>query len=343
MATRHASRLLSGRLLRAAPPLDSARGLAASPGSLPLAAIKALRERSGAPISDVKQALEETGYDAEKAFEALRKKGLAAASKKATRPASEGLVGVAHSSSGLAIVEVNCETDFVARNKVFGELVSSVASCAAASPLHVQGANCEVDVEAVGQLKAEGQNMTLSDSIKEVAATVRENVKLRRAFLLTSPGVMWSYVHNPSPSGLPGLGQIVGVVSLESADGGPLTDSMKQVLKAQNAGQTLAMHVVGMRPQYIDRSAVDPAHLDREKAFLKEQALASGKPAAIVDKIVAGRLGKFFEEHCLMEQGYILDEGVKVGARLAALAKEGGMAGGLRVGSLLRVQCGEGL
>ena len=309
----------------------SASGSACSGGSN-MALIKKLRDQSGAPISDVKKALEETNWDLSKASEELRKKGLSAASKKASRSATEGLVGLASSGHGVAIVELNSETDFVARNQLF----TSVVSRAAQALLEDHGArqsrgsgnrgnsgnsgnsgaageHCvwNVDAETLGAIVVEGGS--LSEAVQEVAGTVRENIKLRRGVVLESVegaslGVVGTYVHSKVP-GAPMCGRIAGAVLLGLGGG---QGEQGDVSKLEDTANKLAMHVVGSVPKYLNRASVPAADLEKERQLLMEQAGTSGKPANIVEKMVEGRLNKFYQEHCLLEQAFVMDDKKRV-------------------------------
>lgn len=291
-----------------------------------MALIKKLRDQSGAPISDVKKALEETDWDLSKASEELRKKGLSAASKKASRSATEGLVGLASSGHGVAIVELNSETDFVARNQLF----TSVVSRAAQALLEDHGArqsrgsgnsgnsgaageHCvwNVDAETLGAIVVEGGS--LSEAVQEVAGTVRENIKLRRGVVLESVegaslGVVGTYVHSKVP-GAPMCGRIAGAVLLGLGGG---QGEQGDVSKLEDTANKLAMHVVGSVPKYLNRASVPAADLEKERQLLMEQAGTSGKPANIVEKMVEGRLNKFYQEHCLLEQAFVMDDKKRV-------------------------------
>ncbi|GMH38113.1 hypothetical protein BSKO_05997 [Bryopsis sp. KO-2023] len=333
--------LISGKRLQTLAILESlsTRGMSSS-GQM--AAIKALRERSGAPISDVKASLDEAGYDQEKAFENLRKKGLAAATKKGNRHAAEGLLGVAKGDGCMGIVEINCETDFVARNEGFCSVVSEAAKALLTVDKSAVNEGLEVDLSALEEVRVAASGARLKDYVAELSGSMRENIKLRRGFLLTSPGEIYTYIHNAPPSDIPLLGKIAGLVSIESTSAN-LSDSMKTAVSNEELGPRLAMQVVGLRPRFLDRSGVSPEELEKEKAILREHALSTGKPAPVVEKIVMGRLGKFYEDVCLMDQRYVIDESLTVKKLIDGIAKKGGEPGGLRIGSFLRVQCGEGL
>lgn len=165
---------------------------------------------------------------------------------------------------------------------------------------------------------------------------------LRRGFLLHSPGEIYSYLHNSPPSSVPSLGKMAGVVSLISPDGG-LSSAMKNSVEEENLGMRLAMQIVGLNPMYLDKDSVDAGHLEKEMRILREQALSENKPESIVDKIVLGRMSKFYEEVCLMDQKYVVDDSCTVKQVLKTVAKKGGDINGLKVNKFLRVECGQGL
>ena len=305
-------------------------------GKPDLAMIKELRERSGAPVKDVKAALEEGGWDMDLAFQALRKKGLAAAAKKGGRAAEEGLVGIASGPGASALVEINCETDFVARNEKFQSLLTAAAQAVLASEdvSLADSVTHELPAEVASTLKVES-GPTISEAVAEVGGTVRENVQFCRAFKLqTDCGVISSYLHT-SPAA--GLGRIGAMVVLEAADGSPLEGDTAD--KVQELGKKLAMHVTAVKPLFLDRDSVSPEALEAEKKLLTEQAAASGKPANIIEKMVTGRLSKFYEEFCLVDQKFVMDDSMKVSALLKAAGKDIGKE--LKLVSFLRAQVGE--
>ncbi len=250
------------------------------------ALVKDLREKSGAGMMDCKRALTENGGDIEAAVDWLRKKGLAAAAKKAGRVAAEGLIGVAAGGTAGAMVEVNSETDFVARNDAFQEFVRNVTKSAL-----VVGD----DVAALGAA-AYPAGGTATEALTALVAKIGENMALRRAVVLkVSAGAVATYVHS---SVAPGLGKIGVLVALESTG---------DVEKLNALGRQIAMHIAATNPISLDIASVDPAALAREKAILSEQAAASGKPPAVVEKMVEGRIRKFYEESVLLEQVYVVD------------------------------------
>ncbi len=284
------------------------------------ALVKELREKTGAGMMDCKKALGESGGDVEVAVDWLRKKGLSAAAKKAGRIAAEGLVGVAASGNRGAAVEINAETDFVARNETFQGFVRSVAEKALA-----KGG----DVEALkGEMLSTGR--TVADELTQLIATIGENMAVRRSALLqVSQGVVASYIHNATAAG---LGKIGVLVALESAgDAGRL----------EALGRQLAMHVAAANPQFLDVASVDGSALDRERDVLREQAKASGKADAIIDKMVEGRLRKFYEETVLVEQVFVIDGESRVSKVVEAVAKEIGQP--IKVAGFVRYALGEGI
>jgi elongation factor Ts len=285
------------------------------------ALVKELRETSGAGMMDCKKALTETGGDVEAAVDWLRKKGLAAAAKKAGRTAAEGLVGVKSAGTSGAVVEVNSETDFVARNDHFRKFVSDVAELA----LKAGG-----DIEALKALPFPGGEGTVADELTKMIAKIGENMSLRRtAAFSVSDGVVASYVHNQE---VPGLGKIGVLVALESTGD-------KGVLEA--FGRQLAMHIAATNPQSLDTDSLDQALIERERQVLMEQARASGKPEEIIEKMVQGRLRKFYEEVVLLEQVFVIDGESRVSKAVEAAGREAGAP--VKVTGFVRMQLGEGI
>jgi elongation factor Ts len=285
------------------------------------ALVKELRDKTGAGMMDCKRALGDSGGDIEAAVDWLRKKGLAAAAKKSGRVAAEGLVGVATRGAAGAVVEVNSETDFVARNELFQAFVRTVS---------VLAVGTTGDVEALKQAPYPGTGRTVAGELTELIGRIGENLVLRRAHrLAVTAGVVASYVHN---SLAPGLGKIGVLVALESAAG----EGMLAPL-----GRQLAMHVAAANPLYLDVAAVPASALDRERAVLREQAQVSGKTEAIVERMVEGRLRKFYEEAVLLEQVFVIDGESRVGKVIEAAAKEAGAP--VRVAGFVRFALGEGV
>ena len=279
------------------------------------ALVKELREKTGAGMMDCKKALTESSGELEVAIDWLRKKGLSAAAKKSGRVAAEGLVGVASAKNKAAMVEVNAETDFVARNEAFQALVQTVAAVA----LEVGE-----DVEAIKAAPYPGESRNVAEQITHLIATIGENMTIRRARVLqVGHGVVATYVHNALK---PGLGKIGVLVALE----GPSEAETLETL-----GRQVGMHVAATRPEALDSKAVDPAALERERAVLVEQARASGKPDAIIEKMVTGRIQKYYEEVVLLEQVWVHDGE----SRVKAVVKK---AGSELVG-FARFQLGEGI
>jgi elongation factor Ts len=285
------------------------------------ALVKALREKTLAGMMDCKRALAESDGDIEAAVDWLRKKGLAAAAKKSGRIAAEGLVGVATRGLAGAAVEVNSETDFVARNELFQDFVRTVCVLA----LGVDG-----DVEALKEAPYPGTGRTVAGELTELVARIGENLVLRRAQrLAVTHGVVASYVHN---SLAPGLGKIGVLVALES-------DAESEALAA--LGRQLAMQVAAANPLYTDIAAVPSAALERERAVLHGQALANAKSEAIAERMVEGRLRKFYEEVVLLQQIFVIDGERRVGQVIDAAAKEAGAP--IRIAGFVRFALGEGI
>jgi elongation factor Ts len=283
--------------------------------------VKDLREKTGAGMMDCKAALAETSGDVEAAVDWLRTKGLTKAAKKAGRVAAEGLIGLAAEAKQAALVEVNSETDFVARNQKFQEMVREIA----AASLKANG-----DVEKLATAKYGSSKATVADTIKEMIGSIGENMSLRRAaYLSVNEGAIASYVHN---SITPGLGKIGVIVALESTGA---------VEKLQVFGRQIAMHVAFANPQSIDVSGLDKAVVERERAILTEQAKESGKPANVIDKMVEGRLRKFYEEVVLLAQSFVHEPDTTVEKAVAAAEKEIGAP--IKITGFYRFALGEGI
>jgi elongation factor Ts len=285
------------------------------------ALVKDLREKTGAGMMDCKRALSETGGDPEAAVDWLRKKGLSAAAKKAGRVAAEGLIGVATQGKAGAVVEVNAETDFVARNEKFQQFVRATAELA------LGGAD---GIEALRAAPFPGTGRNVGDELTHLIATVGENMNLRRARrLAVTNGVVVSYVHNALA---PNLGKIGVLVAL---------DSIADPAKLAELGKKLALHVAAANPHYLDIASVETKALDRERDVLREQARASGKPDDIIDKMVEGRLKKFYEEVVLLEQIFVVDRETRVSKILEQAAQDLGAT--VRVADFARFALGEGI
>ena len=281
--------------------------------------VKELRDKTGAGMMDCKAALGESGGDLEAAVDWLRKKGLAKAAKKAGRVAAEGLIGVALTPSKGIVVEVNSETDFVARNDLFQGLVKMIADVAL---------DAGADVNKI--LAAPVGDRTVADAVTETIAKVGENMTLRRAAALSvGKGIIASYVHN---SVADGLGRIGVIVALESAGN---ADELKAF------GRMVAMHVASANPQAIDASGLDAATIAREKNVLAEKFKAQGKPANVIDKIVEFGLRTFYKEVCLLDQGFIFDDKKSVAQALKESEAKAGAP--IRIGGFVRFALGEGI
>lgn len=282
--------------------------------------VKQLREETGAGMMDCKKALTESAGSIEDAVDWLRKKGMASAAKKAGRVAAEGLIAVQTTTGSGAMVEFNAETDFVSRNEEFQEFARSLAGVALAHGDNVDTINAA----------ALPSGDTVADAITTLIATIGENMSLRRASRLTvNNGVVASYVHSAIADG---LGRIGVLVALESdGDAGKLNE----------LGRKVAMHVAAASPQWLEIADVDQSALDRERAVLSEQASASGKPPEIVEKMVEGRLRKFYEEAVLLEQVYVIDGESKVRKAVEAAAEEMGTS--IQITAFARFALGEGI
>jgi elongation factor Ts len=285
------------------------------------ALVKELRDKTGAGMMDCKKALTESGGDLEAAVDWLRKKGLSQAAKKAGRTAAEGLVATATAGTAGAAVEVNAETDFVARNENFQAFVAKVAELA----LEAGG-----DIEALKGLDYPGTGRTVADELTNLIATIGENMNLRRtARLQVSDGVVCSYIHSAVTEG---MGKIAVLVALESS---------ADKAKLNELGRNIAMHVAAANPQALSVDEVDQAMLDREREILAEQARASGKPEEIVSKMVEGRMRKFYEEVVLLEQTYVIDQESKVKKVVEQAGKDLGAP--VTLTGFVRFQLGEGI
>ena len=283
--------------------------------------VKDLREKTGAGMMDCKAALAEAKGDMEAAVDWLRTKGLAKAAKKAGRVAAEGLIGLATDAKEAALVEVNSETDFVARNETFQKMAAAIAQAA----LKAKG-----DLDKLAQSKYAGGKATVAETLKEMIATIGENMTLRRtAYLAVKRGAVASYVHNMMA---PGLGKIGVIVALES-------EGDAEALKA--FGRQVAMHIAFANPQSIDVDKLDKALVERERAVLTEQAKESGKPAPVIEKMVEGRLRKFYEEVVLLAQPFVHDSETSVAKALAATEKTIGAP--IKITGFYRFALGEGI
>ncbi|HAU28482.1 MAG TPA: elongation factor Ts, partial [Rhodospirillaceae bacterium] len=276
---------------------------------------------TGAGMMDCKKALVENNGDFEVAVDWLRKKGLSAAAKKSSRAASEGLVAIHVEGEEGVIVEVNAETDFVARNDKFQGFVRTLADIA------IKGNG---DVEALKAIEYNGSGHSVQDELVSLIATIGENMNIRRsAKISVNPGVIVGYMHNQL---LPGLGKIGVLVALKSAgDAG----------KLQALGHQLAMHIAAARPESLNVDSLDAEMIARERKIHEDQASASGKPAEIVAKMVDGRMRKYFEEVVLLEQAFVIDPDKRVSQVVAEAAKDIGAP--VEISAFVRFACGEGV
>lgn len=277
-----------------------------------------LRAQTGAGMMDCKKALAETGGDMEEAVDYLRKKGLSAAAKKSGRVAAEGMIVAAGEGNRGVIVEVNAETDFVAKNEKFQQFAAGVAQAVLDSG--------SADVEALKEAPFSGCDRNVAEELTHQIATIGENMNIRRFARYEIPsGVVASYIHAG--------GKIGVLVELETskADDGKVSALARQ----------LAMHVAAANPQYLSREEVPAEVIEREKDIMRVKARESGKPDNIIDKILEGQINKFFGEICLLEQAFVIDPDQRVGKVVDALAKEVGE--GIKLTRFTRFQLGEGL
>lgn len=268
------------------------------------AMVKELREATGVGMMDCKKALQENDGNMEAAIDWLRKKGLSKAAKKASRVAAEGLVAIATGGTSAAMVEVNSETDFVARNDKFQALAREIAEAALAG---------NTDVEALKAATLSSSGKSTADTITDAIATIGENITLRRSTgVHVSEGLVASYVHNSVAPNLGKIGVLVGLQSSAPAD------------KLAEAGKQIAMHVAATAPMALGPDDLDQSVVERERTVLIDQAKASGKPDNVVEKMVEGRIRKFYEEVTLLKQTFVIDPDVTVEGAVERLAKEVG-------------------
>ncbi len=283
--------------------------------------VKDLRDRTGAGMMDCKKALNETAGDMEAAVDWLRTKGLAAAAKKAGRTAAEGLIGVTVVGTRGAVVEVNSETDFVAKNETFQGFVRTVTAIAAEMGSDIQTLLTASYPESDG---------SVHDKLTHNVATIGEHQTLRRAAIVdVEQGVVTSYVHNATASGLGKIGVLVG---LESAAGADVLEPL---------GKQIAMHIAAANPLALDETGLDPALVERERAIAREKAATSGKPADIIEKMIEGGVRKYAQENSLLSQVFVIDGKSKVSDIIANAAKAAGTP--IKVASFVRLQLGEGI
>ncbi|GMV63101.1 MAG: elongation factor Ts [Parvibaculum sp.] len=283
--------------------------------------VKELREKTGAGMMDCKSALNETGGDMEAAVDWLRTKGLAKAAKKAGRVAAEGLIGVVASGNAGAVVEVNSETDFVARNEQFQKMVADIASVALAN---------EGDFDKLVATNYPGASKSVKDYVTEMVGTIGENMNVRRAgYISVSEGVVAAYVHSQVA---PGLGKIGVLVGLESSG---------DKAKLLELGRQIAMHIAATNPLSTRKEDLDPAVVERERNVLIAEAKESGRPDNIIEKMVEGRIRKFYEEVVLLSQAFVVNPDETV--EKAVKAAEAGIGAPINVIGFVRFALGEGI
>lgn len=288
--------------------------------SITAALVKQLRDATGAGMMDCKKALTETDGDLEAAIDWLRAKGISKAEKKSGRTAAEGLIGVASNGGEAVIVEINSETDFVARNDAFQKIVGDVSKVA----LSTDGT-----VEAVAGAQYPGVSKSVADTITDAIATIGENMSLRRSAKMSANGAVASYVHNAVATDMGKLGVLVAIETTGDATA------------AAAIGRQIAMHVAATNPMALDTDDLDPAAIERERAVFSEQARESGKPENIIEKMVEGRLRKFYEEVCLVKQAFVINPDLTVEAALKEAEKEIGAPA--KIAGFNRFALGEGI
>jgi elongation factor Ts len=283
--------------------------------------VKSLREKTGAGMMDCKTALAESAGQMEAAIDWLRAKGLSKAAKKADRVAAEGLIGIASAAKAGAIVEVNSETDFVARNAEFQKVVAEIAKLA----LKAGG-----DVAKLAAMDYPKKKVSAGGRLKELAGTIGENLTLRRtAALKVQEGVVATYVHNQAT---PGMGKIGVLVALESAG---------DKEKLNEIGRQIAMHVAATNPLALRDEDVDPETVERERAIFAEQAKESGKPEKVVKQMIEGRIKKFYQESVLLKQAFVINPDQTVEQAMNEAGKAAGAP--IAVTAFVRYELGEGI
>ena len=280
--------------------------------------VKELREMTGAGMMDAKKALVENDGNIEAAVDWLRTKGLAKAAKKSGRTAAEGLVAICCEGTKGAVVEVNAETDFVARNEEFQTVVKAISEAAINTS----------SVEELAAAQIDGKSVT--DTLTDKVATIGENMTLRRSeTLAVAEGAVVGYIHGALTDGMGKIGVLVALESAAPADA------------LQALGKQIAMHVAAANPQALDRDSVDADLIERERTVLIQQAQEEGKPAEIAEKMVTGRINKYYKEICLLEQIFVIDGESTVKAVIEAAAKEAGAD--IKLTAYTRFQLGEGI
>ncbi len=283
--------------------------------------VKDLRDKTGAGMMDCKTALAEFSGDMEAAIDWLRAKGFSKAAKKADRVAAQGLVGVSSAAKAGAVVEVNCETDFVARNADFQATVAEISKLA----LKAGG-----DVEKLAATAYPKKKITVADHLKELVGTIGENMSLRRTVALkVKDGVVASYVHNQAA---PGMGKIGVLVALESTGD---KDKLNEI------GRQIAMHVAATSPLALKDEDVDLEAVERERSIFAEQAKQSGKPEKVVKQMIEGRIKKFYQEVVLLKQAFVMNPDLTV--EKAVKEAEAGVGAPITVKAFVRYELGEGI
>ncbi len=283
--------------------------------------VKTLREKTGAGMMDCKAALSESSGEMEAAIDWLRAKGLSKAAKKADRVAAEGLIGVASAPREGALVEVNSETDFVARNPAFQTVVSEVAKLAL---------KADSDVEKLTGMMYPGSKSNVGDFLKELVGTIGENIGLRRTrHLKVNEGVVATYIHNQAT---PGMGKIGVLVALQSSG---------HVDRLTEIGRQVAMHIAATNPLALKDEEVDQAVVERERAILTEQAKETGKPANVIEKMIDGRIKKFYQEVVLLKQAFVINPDITVEQALKEAEKSAGSP--IEITAFVRYELGEGI
>jgi elongation factor Ts len=283
--------------------------------------IKELREKSGAGMMDCKAALTENDGDMEAAIDWLRTKGLAKAAKKAGRVAAEGLIGLVSKGAKAAVVEVNSETDFVARNDQFQEMVRKVAETA----VETSG-----ELDAVSAATYPGSDKNVDEYVKEMVGTIGENMNLRRSVALSvENGVVATYIHNAIADS---LGKIGVLVALESTG---------DAAKLEEIGRQVAMHIAATSPLSLNRDELDPEIVEKERNFLIEQAKESGKPDNIIEKMIEGRMQKYYQEVVLLSQTFVINPDLTV--EKALKEAEAGVGAPIKITAFERFALGEGI
>jgi elongation factor Ts len=285
------------------------------------ALVKELREKSGAGMMDCKKALSENDGDIEAAMDWLRQKGIAKAEKKSGRVAAEGLVAVASNGTAGVAIEVNSETDFVSRNEQFQTLVKGVVDVALAN---------NGDYEATKNATFPGESHSVEAEVTEAIGTIGENMTFRRSTgLRVNNGVVATYIHNAVA---PGLGKLAVLVALESDAGSSVLETL---------GKQLAMHVAATNPQSMTIDELSPEAVEREKAILIEQARESGKPENIIEKMIVGRMNKFYQEVVFVEQTFVIDGETVIKKVIENAAKAAGTD--INLAGYVRLELGEGI